>query len=76
MAVGITAAVCIGLTIFAFQTKWDFTMMGGILFVFVLLLMLFGIIAMFTRSNVVHLVYSCCGALLFSVYLICEYQIY
>jgi protein lifeguard len=29
MAVGITAAVCIGLTIFAFQTKWDFTVCGG-----------------------------------------------
>lgn len=29
MAVGITAAVCFGLTIFAFQTKWDFTVCGG-----------------------------------------------
>lgn len=29
MAVGITAAVCLGLTLFAFQTKWDFTVMGG-----------------------------------------------
>lgn len=29
MAVGITGAVCLGLTIFAFQTKWDFTVMGG-----------------------------------------------
>lgn len=25
MAVGLTALVCFGLTIFAFQTKWDFT---------------------------------------------------
>ena len=25
MAVGLTATVCLGLTIFAFQTKWDFT---------------------------------------------------
>lgn len=29
MAVGITAAVCLALTIFAFQTKIDFTVMGG-----------------------------------------------
>lgn len=29
MAVGITAAVSLGLTLFAFQTKWDFTVMGG-----------------------------------------------
>lgn len=29
IAVGITAVVTVGLTIFAFQTKWDFTMCGG-----------------------------------------------
>ena len=29
LAVGITAAVCLALTIFAFQTKIDFTVMGG-----------------------------------------------
>lgn len=73
LAIGITTAVCLGLTIFAFQTKWDFTMMGGILFIAVLLLMLFGLIAMFTRSSTVTLIYSCCGALLFGIYLICKF---
>lgn len=29
LAVGITAAVCLALTLFAFQTKIDFTVMGG-----------------------------------------------
>ena len=29
MAAGITAGVTIGLTLFAFQTKWDFTTCGG-----------------------------------------------
>jgi FtsH-binding integral membrane protein len=29
LAVGITAAVCLALTIFAFQTKIDFTLFGG-----------------------------------------------
>lgn len=29
MAAGITAAVSLALTLFAFQTKWDFTVMGG-----------------------------------------------
>lgn len=29
MAVGVTAAVSLALTLFAFQTKWDFTVMGG-----------------------------------------------
>ena len=33
MAAGITAAVTLGLTLFAFQTKWDFTACGGRLLV-------------------------------------------
>lgn len=34
LAVGVTAAVCFALTIFAFQTKIDFTVMGGKMIVF------------------------------------------
>jgi hypothetical protein len=29
IAVGITAGVSLALTLFAFQTKWDFTACGG-----------------------------------------------
>ena len=32
IAAGICTAVCLALTIFAMQTKWDFTACGGILF--------------------------------------------
>jgi len=39
MAVGMTAVVCLGLTIFAFQTKWDFTVMGAGLLVAAIILM-------------------------------------
>ncbi|EAA44040.2 AGAP005528-PB [Anopheles gambiae str. PEST] len=69
LAFGITAAVCLGLTLFAFQTKWDFTMMGGILFTAVVVLFLFGLIAMFFPGKTMQIVYSSCGALLFSFYL-------
>jgi len=74
LAIGITAAVVIGLTIFAFQTKWDFTMLGGVLFVAVILLFLFGIIAMFFPGRTMTLIYSSCGALLFCIYLIYDTQ--
>lgn len=74
LAIGITTAVCLALTLFAFQTKWDFTMMGGILFVALVLLFLFGIIAMFIPGKVMTLVYSSCGAVLFSIYLIYDTQ--
>lgn len=75
MAVGITAAVCLGLTLFAFQTRWDFTMMGGILFVAVIILMVFGIVAIFVKGKIVTLVYASLGALIFSVYLIYDTQL-
>lgn len=49
-------------------------MMGGILFVALILLFLFGLIAMFFPGKTMTLVYSSCGALLFSIYLIYDTQ--
>lgn len=70
IAVGITAAVVIALTAFAFQTKWDFTMMGGVLFVALVLMLLFSIVMMFWRNHIAEMIFSSFGALLFSAYLI------
>jgi FtsH-binding integral membrane protein len=75
MAVGLCAAVCFGLTIFAFQTKWDFTIMGGALFVAVIILMIFGIVAIFIPGKTITLIYASCGALLFSLYLVYDTQL-
>lgn len=74
MAVGITAAVCLGLTLFAFQTKWDFTVMGGALFVAVIILMIFGIVAIIIPGKTIAMVYASLGAFLFSIYLIYDTQ--
>ncbi|KAJ6641200.1 Protein lifeguard 1 [Pseudolycoriella hygida] len=74
LAIGITAAVCIALTIFAFQTKWDFTMLGGILFVALTILILFGLIGFFWPGRTMQLIYSSCGAVLFAIYLIYDTQ--
>ncbi|CAL4184957.1 unnamed protein product, partial [Meganyctiphanes norvegica] len=74
-AVGATLAVTLGLTLFAFQTKWDFTMMGGMLYVFLIVLFFFGIIAAIVQNNITNLVYACCGALLFSFYIVYDTQI-
>lgn len=75
MAVGITAAVCLTLTIFAMQTKYDFTMMGGVLLVAMVVFIIFGIVAMFLPGKIMTLVYGSCGALLFSIYLIYDTQL-
>lgn len=75
MAVGITAAVCLALTLFAFQTKYDFTMCGGFLLVSVVILLIFGIVAIFVHNKIVSLVYASLGALIFSMYLIYDTQL-
>lgn len=75
MAVGITAAVCLALTIFALQTKVDFTMMGGILLACMVVFMIFGFVAIFFKGKIITLVYASVGALLFSVYLIYDTQL-
>ncbi|KAJ6225390.1 hypothetical protein RDWZM_003935 [Blomia tropicalis] len=74
MAVLITAVICFALTLFAFQTKIDFTMYNGLLFVLVIVLMLFGFVAMFWRAPLVQLIYASLGALLFSAYLVVDTQ--
>merc|ERR1719180_738547 len=59
MAVGVCAAITLALTIFAFQTKIDFTAMGGVLIAVLVCFVLFGLIAaFFPASRTVNLVYA------------------
>ncbi|KFM63745.1 Protein lifeguard 2, partial [Stegodyphus mimosarum] len=74
-AAGICAFICLGLTAFAFQTKYDFTMMGGMLFVALLVFVCFGFLVIFIPGQVVRLVYACIGALIFSMYLVYDTQL-
>jgi len=74
IAAGICAVVVFALTIFAFQTKIDFTMCGGFLFVAVIILFCFGIAMIFWHNKVAYLVYACIGALIFSLYIVFDTQ--
>lgn len=75
LGVGLTAVICFALTLFAFQTKWDFTVMGGVLFVAVILLMVLGIVGIFWPGKTLSLIYGALGALVFSIYLIYDTQL-
>jgi protein lifeguard len=75
IAVGITIIVVVGLTLFAFQTKIDFTGFGTYLFVFGLVLFAFGFIAIIFRSSIMHVIYAALGAGLFSIYLVFDTQL-
>jgi len=74
-AIGITAAITVVLGLFALQTTYDFTGFGPYLFVFLLCLMGFGILASFSKSETVKQAYSCGGALLFSCYIVYDVQL-
>lgn len=74
IAAGITAVVALGLTIFAFQTKLDFTMMGGLLFVLLIVLFCFGLLCLIIQNRYATLAYSSLGALLFAFYLVFDTQ--
>lgn len=74
LAVGICAGVCLGVTLFSFHSKFDFTSCGGVLFILVWVLFLFGIIAIFTRDQIMNTVYAGCGALLFVLFLAYDTQ--
>ncbi|XP_045477865.1 protein lifeguard 1-like isoform X2 [Harmonia axyridis] len=75
IAAGITAVVFLSLTIFSFQTKWDFTMQGGVLLVFMVVLLMFGLLTILFPNRTMILIYSSFGALLFGVYIIYDTQL-
>jgi len=75
MAIGITVILVLALTIFAMQTKIDFTAMAGVLLVGLLCLMLFGLLILFFPNNkVVNIVYASLGAFIFGVYIVFDTQ--
>jgi FtsH-binding integral membrane protein len=74
MAIAITAVVCVSLTIFAMQTKIDFTIYSGMAFVALIVLTLMGFMLMFIRLPMLQIVYSGVGALLFSFFLLIDTQ--
>ncbi|XP_033110722.1 protein lifeguard 1-like [Anneissia japonica] len=75
IAVGITAIIVLALTAFAFQTKIDFTMLTGVLFVALICLILFGFFAIIFQNRVLDIVYASLGALIFGIYIVVDTQL-
>lgn len=70
-----TALVSLALSLFAFQSKWDFTMLNGSLWVLVWTLFSFCLLCAILRSQYVYIVYACLGTLVFSLYLVFDTQL-
>lgn len=74
-AVAITLVLFFGLTLFAFQTKYDLTSMAGVLSACLWGLIGVGLVGMFVPfSSAVELIYSGIGALVFSGYILVDTQ--
>jgi len=70
-AIVITLGVFLGLTLFTFQTKYDFSGMGPYLFGGLLVLMMTGIVGIFIPfGSTMDLIYALGGTLLFSGYIV------
>ncbi|KAH8814543.1 glutamate binding protein [Flagelloscypha sp. PMI_526] len=70
-ALAITTGVFLGLTLFTFQSKYDFSGMGPFLFAGLIALCFTGLISIFFPfSRGVDLAYAICGTVLFSGYVV------
>uniref|UniRef100_A0A3P8SVK1 Transmembrane BAX inhibitor motif containing 1 n=1 Tax=Amphiprion percula TaxID=161767 RepID=A0A3P8SVK1_AMPPE len=79
LAMGITALVCVAVTIFCFQTKVDFTSCGGLLSIAAVLLMIIGIVTAVVLSFQyvpwLHMLYAAIGAVVYTLFLVYNTQL-
>lgn len=74
-AATVTAAMVVGLTAYACYTKTDFTMLGGLLFAGVFILIALVFVGAFIHSKIYHTVVTGFSVLLFSVFLVYDTQL-
>uniref|UniRef100_A0A3P9MY18 Si:ch211-284o19.8 n=1 Tax=Poecilia reticulata TaxID=8081 RepID=A0A3P9MY18_POERE len=75
-AVVITMAVTfLGVLLFCFQTRYDFTIYYGVLLIMAVDVIMFGVICTFYYSHVASIIYGCLGALLYSLFLLVDCQL-
>ena len=74
-AFGITAAITISLTIYAGQTKYDFTTWGAGLLACLVGIILVNLLNIWIQNTFLHTVMSCFGAIIFSFYIIYDTQL-
>lgn len=74
IAFGICMGVTIGLTIFACQTKIDFTVCAGVLVSLLWSLIIFGFLMIWFRSQALMTFYAWIGAFIFSCFIVVDTQ--
>ncbi|XP_073835699.1 protein lifeguard 1-like [Musca autumnalis] len=75
MAAGSTALICVALSLFAMQTKWDFTPLRGVLLISLIVLLILGLLLYFFRSYMLMIIYCSIGVFVYSVFIIYDTQL-
>ncbi|XP_006824020.1 protein lifeguard 2-like [Saccoglossus kowalevskii] len=75
IALGICAGVCLSVSLFSIQTKYDFTSCAGVLFACCMCLFFFGFFCIIFRSEILQVVYAGLGAILFTLFLAYDTQL-
>ncbi len=75
IALVLTAGIVVSLTIYAFTTKTDFTICGGMLFMLLITLTIASILSIFIHSRIFDIIISACSVVLFGIYLIYDTQL-
>jgi FtsH-binding integral membrane protein len=75
LAFGATAIITISLTLFAFQTKIDFTGAGPYLLAILIGLIFMGIIQIWVKNQLLNTITASIGSILFSFYIIYDTQL-
>jgi len=70
-----TLGIFTGLSLYAVQTKYDYTDKGGYLLCALVGLFMFGLISSFFQASIVTTMYSCGGAIIFSFYIVYDTQL-
>ena len=71
----ITSVITFSLTIYAMNTKTDFTTSGGILVSILIGLIVMGLLNIFFQNNFIDTLIAAVGAILFSIYIIYDTQL-
>jgi FtsH-binding integral membrane protein len=75
MAMAITSAMVVGLSVYAMRTTRDFSAMGAFMWGLGFSFMMFGFLLFFFASEVMYMIYCVLGVALFSLYLIFDTQL-
>jgi len=75
MAAAMTAAITIGLTMYAFTTRRDYTYLGGFLWTLVLSLICMSFFIWVFNIYFLHVLYCVFGVIIYSFYLIYDTQL-